>query len=228
MSLDDNALTRLETVNGELGYTTGSNTSRDSRIERYINEYSDLFEAVTGRAWYWQTNHVENVGATGRREIRVHDHRPIDTVNSVHFDDGQTRTEIDSGQYEVRGDRHAERGVIRRINGAWEDTRVVETNVQIHRVPGTAEPHYEVDYDGGYVTPEQDANNGGLTRDLPQDIERAAILYAVYRESQEGQDPTVESISMDSGSITFLAGHRMPTASARTAHRYRDASRGMA
>jgi len=227
MSLNDNALTRLETVNGELGHTTGANTSRDERIEGYINAFSDLFERETGRRWYWVTNHLERVGMTGGRELRVYHHRPIDTVNSIHYDDGQTRTEIQSDQYEVRGERHARRGIIRRIHGAWEDTRVVEMEIQSYHVPGTAEPVYEVDYDGGYVTPEQATNSQSLTRDLPDDIERACIQYAVMQASREGQDPTVESISMDAGSVNFR-GLPMPRASAQTIIRYEDRSRSMA
>jgi len=229
VALESNALTTLDKVNGELGFTTGSDTDRDARIEDYINEVSDLIERGASRRFYWVTGYTERAVSTGINTIRVTDHLPIDTINSITFDDGDTSSTVDSDLYEVAGDEQKDLGIIRRVGAAtWQDTRVTEIEVQAHRVPGSAEPLYEVDYDGGYVTREQADNDPSLTRSLPYDLERAAIDYAIMQQSNKGGDKSVQKISMDDGSITFFKGMRVPRSVPRAIHRYTDGGSGLA
>jgi len=217
--LADNALTDLDAIAGELpGYTKGATTADDDRITRYINAASDLFEDWTGRSWHYVSGYTERARAYGTAELIVEDHLPIDTVNSVTWDNGDFTDTVDADDYEVV---KPESGEVRKINGIWPSTALHQAGTVQKTQPGSEQPLYVVDYDGGYVTP-KDATDTGMDRTLPWHIEQAVIAFVVMRESMRGQNPAVSSISMDDGSIDFVAvrGRRVPTQFASAADQY--------
>lgn len=202
VTLNDNALTTLSNVERELdGYTKGSSDSEDDRIAGYINAGSRMLQEICGRNFYKATNHVERVAGHGDKQLLVHDHVPIDTVNSITYDDGDTTDTIDADDYHVI---NADEGQIRKINGVWQDTRLTDTIITSHAVAGTAQDIIKVDYDGGFVTQKQVDDGTFPDKTLPSDIEDAIDQYVVMRDAQQGSDQTVDSLSLGEGSVDFI------------------------
>lgn len=203
-TLAQNALTTLEVTLGELGLAPGDSAAIDNRFVRYINIASQLFEKATHRRWYRVDGHQERVAGFGGRQLVVRHHRPVLAVNSIEFDDGHNQYDIDPDEYEIFGADDEKAGIITRIDGAWKDTRERRTNTMTHIVPDTERAFYVIDYDGGYVTPQQVDEADFPERTLPYDIEDAVVQFCVMRESQRGADTSVSQVSMDRGSITYM------------------------
>ena len=206
MALATNAYTTLATVQDELGLSSTTSTE-DARLERYINEASDMLESLTNRAFYWRSSHTEYVAAFGGRRLQVYEALPIDTLNSITLDDGVTTTTVDADDYRIEPGR-AEEGFIERITGLWESTQSMTEFIEVEP-SGFAYPHYAVDYDGGYITPKQDDDGVG-TRDLPYDLEAAVIAYVSMRWHGQGLDTSVAKKKIGPVSVTYREGARIP------------------
>jgi hypothetical protein len=177
----DHALTTQSAVSGY--------SSDTDLLDRAINEATDLFAKLVGRDVHWRAGHTEKVAGDGSFRLEVFEALPIDTVNSITHDNGVTSQGVDSATYRIES---AEDGFIERI-GRYK--RWIGTD---------GRNFYTVDYDGGWVTPQQASVDGTLTRDLPYDIERAAIEFVVMRVANDGADPTVKRVGVDQGSISYV------------------------
>lgn len=191
MALPDSALTTLSRVKDELNI---SGSGEDTKIERMIQEASSKFRSLTNRQFHNVTGHTEKVEGTGSRVLLVGEHLPIDTINSIKFDEGDSTRTIDSSNYEIQ---NASQGKIRKRNGFWIDTEVTVQSIK-RRGTGEKLPLYIVDYDGGYTTPNQSG-----TRDLPHEIERAVIQKAVQLYREQGKNPNIIQERALSVGITY-------------------------
>jgi hypothetical protein len=195
VALDKTALTTLSTVKEELGSPSG----QDSTLERYIRQASDLFRQLTGRQWYDIDGYQERVAGYQGKRLAVYDHLPVESVNKIEIQVDGAFDEVDPTAYEIED---AESGFIRRIDGgSWELTESFIQNIE-PQFTGENLKLYRVDYDGGYVTPE-DADQNNKTRDLPYDIEDAVIDLVVDKFRKKGQSGNVSSESIMSVSIDY-------------------------
>lgn len=188
MALTEAALTTLDRVNGELGFTTGDDTDRDALIEGLIDDESDRFARECNRKFYRNTSVIENVEAYGGYEIMVKEHLPIASITMItHKPVGGTSTTIAAGSYRIED---AEVGTIGRTKGQWPDSASRRIGTRIDRIPGTEKQTLEVRYSGGYVTPKQAADSGD-PRTLPRDIERLIIDLVSQSWRNLGRDRDV-------------------------------------
>ena len=107
---------------------------------------------------------------------------------------------MDSTNYEVE---NADAGFIRRITGGWAWTTRSAGGVTHDPLAGAEESLYTVTYTGGYVTPQQAADDAELTRDLPYDIERAVIDMVKALYWGRGRDPGVRGKSVSRASVQY-------------------------
>jgi len=190
MALQDNALTTVSTVEGELGLSSGTDTAT---LERYINTFSDLFESYTGRPWHRDDEYTEKIKSTGDTRLLV-SRRPVRSITEIKVK-GDT---VDSGDYEIEDD---DAGFIRLDDEAWESTAVATRRIKRHRK--YHEFRVEVTYDGGYVTPQQVDDGTFTDRDLPADIEHAVITSVANAYQRQGQPSNIKSESIGDASVSF-------------------------
>lgn len=198
MSHSKNALTTLQTVKDDLGI---DNTDDDQWIVRRINFFSDLFERLTGRKWYYVEDHVEKIGASrGDTRLVVSEHLPIEDVDKIEL----KGDEIDSEAYEIE-DKGL--GWIRRKEGSWSTSEPLRGRINSYPM-GEPRLTYEVTYTGGYVTPSQADGDEDLDRDLPYDVE-LAVIESIRREyNAKDRDPNLKSLSVLGDQVTFNEAHK--------------------
>lgn len=183
-------LTTLDTVKDELDITTADD---DDKLTRYIEQASAHFETLTGRKFDWEEGITETLKAGGFVSIKV-SRRPVDAVTSITI----SGSAVDSDTYTI----DAEAGLIYSKQG-WPWNTVMHTELSGERVAGTEYPEIEVVYDGGYVTPQQAADDENLTRTLPFDIEAFVIGMVVARYRGRGRDPSVASEKLGDASVSY-------------------------
>jgi hypothetical protein len=185
-------------------------------LERYINVASDLFSQMVGRDLHYREDVAEKVASGGDVRLVVYEATPIDSITSIVIDDGVTSSTVDSDDYRIED---ADAGLIEQIDGTWEDTEVYAWNIE-RETKGRQLAHYTVTYDGGWVTQEQDDNDGTLTRDLPYDIEQAVIDYVVMKDARRGRDTAVKSMSNLSASVAYM-DQEVPPSFVNAVRRYK-------
>ncbi len=187
MALEDFALTTLSRVKGDL-QIDDADTTHDAYLEDAITDVSDEFRRLVDRAIHYDAAAVAKLGVEpGSKRLTLTDHRPVVSVTSITFDGGA----VAAADYELES---GERGWIRHKSGAWPASTVI-TGGNIDPHPEQAQLLYEVTYEGGWITPAQDAAGVG-TRNLPRDIERAVIRAVVNEFRQRGRDETITSMTV--------------------------------
>lgn len=201
MALTDAALTTLANVKTALGI---SGSSEDTRLERIIeaasalaaNYCSRVFEVpITDDALGTLTEKQAGVGTP----FLILNRPPIDEDQSIAVSiDGVTES---TSNYEVHD---AKGGVLYHKVGTWLITAPAAWGIS--RPPAFNFPRklISITYRGGYVTPTQ-ATTYSLTRDLPYDLEQAAIMLAVSIYNSEGRDQTISNESLMSYSVSYGA-----------------------
>jgi len=193
-----NALTNLASVKAELGIATGD-TSQDDFLTRAINSASALIERYCNRPFSYAAAEVEKLAGYGTTRLVVK-RTPLKTITSIAFD-GATILATD---YAIED---AEAGFIfRRTGWLWTASNI--SGVVYAPYPGSEEKLYQVTYAGGYVTPAQvDAAPvpppPAPVRDLPYDLEDAAIRLAVQRYHDKGSELGISSESLMSYSVSY-------------------------
>lgn len=219
-TLADNALTTLDVIASEIdAFTEGE--SDDDRVTRYINIASDAFEQHTRRKWYHKEDHEERLAGYGTNRLTVIDHLPIESVASIVYDDGDTQDTIDADDYEVED---GDLGWIRHIGGVWDSTAVQFLDITTERRAGSEAKLWRVTYTGGYVTQKQVDDDPSMERTLPYDVEQAIVEYVKMLWSTKGRDPTVASMKLGDGSVSYanVGGQPVPAYYASVVNRYRD------
>lgn len=212
MALSDAALTTVNRLNAELGLSDDGTI-----LEPLIEEASAYLQTECGRSFYRASSYAEKVAGFGGSRLAVSDHLPIVSVASIVFSDGDTSTTIDATDYELED---VAAGFIRHNGGGWKWTARSNYGITHDPAAGTEEPLYTVTYTGGYITPQQ-ADDGVGTRDLPYDVERAAIDLAKALYWARNRDPGVRGKAVSRASVQYAGAlHEIPSVSPVVA-RYR-------
>ena len=183
MALATNALTTISTVETELSLTADA---QDAELTRYIDTASDQIERYVNRKLYYGSAIVEKVAGSGDAFLWI-SRTPLSSVTSILWL-GDSST-VGSSTYEIY---ESDQGSIYRSAG-WNDTKISATDYT----------RYQVTYVGGWITPQQDADDGALTRNLPWDLETACISLVVGLWRQKGADRTIRSESVLNTSVHY-------------------------
>lgn len=203
MALSAQALTTVALLADELSIATpASDSDEEARLERYIERASEQLATLLGRDLHYATDHTVKMAARDPYRLQLPDGapRPLKAITSIVFDDGSTSTTVTAADYEIE-DSGA--GWIRRINGRWTFTGAADAfgDPFAARLP---EHLYTLTITAGWVTPQQAIDDGGLTRDLPHDIEDAALALAAQRYWRRGRSRDVKSRKLLSASVSYF------------------------
>lgn len=196
--LSDGALTTIATVEAELGLSSGE---ADSLLTRYINAASEAITTLIGRPLHYEAGIEDRVPGYGTRRL-ILPRRPVESVTSVEYDDTDTSYTIGAEQYFLE---QPEAGILYfnalGLGGAFNTGARVGINGE--PVSGSQGWFFVVTYTGGWVTPEQAANDGSLTRTLPYDLEEACVACAVLQYRERGRNQNVSGRKNTEASITY-------------------------
>jgi hypothetical protein len=191
MALIATSLVNLATVKTDLGI---SGSSEDTKLERYIHVATDAIEKYCRRTFSRDTAIVEKVAGFGTEKLRVA-RAPINSITSITYDG----TTVDSDDYKIH---NANAGLIFRSGGWWWDAHLTPSAAR-RPLPGSEDKLYTVTYDGGWYTQPQDDADGAVTRNLPYDIEEAAIELVRVIYLSKNRDPSVRSEKLLSWSASY-------------------------
>ena len=207
-------LTTVTAVRDEMG---GDFDIPDSALKRKIRVYSDLFQRICDRDLVFGTD-VAKVALPSRRKRLSVPNTPVTEVLEIRYRDEV----IPEDKWTLED---ASCGFIKRVDQRnWASTAFASDNVT--RSPQKQPLHlYEVEYEGGYVTPQQAME--GMDRTLPYDIEDAVIAAVVAGVSQQGIDSGIAQISVGDASTRWSSevfsgmGRQVPTYFEEVADRYK-------
>lgn len=196
MALTDQALCQLADVKTELGITV---STFDTTLERMIEAISQQIANYCRRTLHYTRTADESEDLAGFNESNLTVSRaPIVSITSITLD-GST---IDSDAYEISD---ADAGLIYREDGwVWTASFIITTAPE--RYPGSEDKDYTVAYRGGYVTANQVVLDNTLTRNLPYDLEDAAIRMVAMRYLGQGRDLALASEKIGQAAETYRAG----------------------
>ncbi|NTX32820.1 hypothetical protein HUA78_00045 [Myxococcus sp. CA033] len=137
------------------------------------------------------------------RPLLLLERPPVLTVSGV-WEGGR---QVPADEYEIAGGQAAS-GMLRRKRGVWRAT--VHAGGGITGMLGDfhgdgGEDGLRVVYDGGYVTPGQQALDSALVLTLPEDVQEAAVLTAVQLYRSRGVDAMVANESIGDWSVSYFA-----------------------
>ena len=167
-----------------------SDAALQTKGDRIINAVSQALSDVAGREFHRVVGRVERQAGFGTPELTL-DHPPIALSPApviVLLD--QTGTVVDTPATDTWAvdDGTGDDGVIYR-EGLWNNTSFRFAGIGAHRLPGQEAKRYRITYTSGWITPFQATADGGSlgTRDLPYDLEMAALWAARWHWWQQGQ-----------------------------------------
>ena len=175
MALAANALTVFATVQAECKLAAGDQTA----CERLINVASDAIEKYCGRKLY-RHSAAERLAPSGRNRL-VLNRRPLVSVESVAID-GDAFTDYEIEDYAL--------AYLWR-DGKWQTDAPSADGLSYDEEGGGSQRTIVVTYTAGYVTPQQDdpdATPDPVVRDLPYDLEQAAIETVASMWRRRGVD----------------------------------------
>ena len=200
--LANNALTTIAAVKSELAVEC-DDTDRDDYIARLINSVSTSIERYLSRELRYEAGRVESVPGYGGVRIRVKK-APVVTLTSVVVQYGAGLTDPITVS-EVIVEDEGRTGLLFREYGWVNTVRGRAAGIAQDLLPGAEEPSIVITFDGGFVLPQQAADDetNTLVRSLPYDIEDAAILAVTSRVLRRGDDHGIKSERLLSHSVTY-------------------------
>ncbi len=175
----------------ELG-VQGTEPISDELIERAIHAASDAVVGYLGRAITFKTAVVESL--PGRNTPWLYLSRtPVTAVNSVKINDETLTTD----DFEIES---LDRGLLYRA-ALWPLVATGRGSISRGSTSGYEESNVDVDYDGGWVTKPGEVQQ--LVRNLPFDIEQAALDIAVTHLDGRGRDKDVTTESAEGGQRSY-------------------------
>ncbi|MCP3060970.1 hypothetical protein LXT21_19475 [Myxococcus sp. K38C18041901] len=169
-------------------------------MEALVTAASRAVAGYCGRVFERGAGLVEYPAGYGRPLLLL-ERPPVLAVSGV-WEDGHL---VPAEDYEIAGGL-AESGMLRRRRGLWRAT--VRTGGGVSGMLGDFEGDADglrVVYDGGYVTPGQQALDGAPAVTLPEDVQEAAVLTAVQLYRSRGVDAMVASESIGDWSVSYFA-----------------------
>ena len=198
-TLAANALTTLAEMKAELGIT---DTASDDALCRGINVASSAIVQFCNRTFHRETSIVEKVAGANTPTVAL-SRTPIRAITTL-TENESALTEGDDFEVE-----NADAGLLRKIYGSWYYYGPSTGGVNFEPLYGMERPNIEVDYDGGFITPQQEIDNVGWVRDLPFDVEQAAIITASSLFIGRGRDRSVAAERALSGSVQYAGRSRV-------------------
>lgn len=179
--LSPHALTTIDALKAELAIPANEMPG-DSVLARAINAASDAIRQYCGRD-FARRKTIEHKTGRGTPSLLLL-LSPVVSVEMVSIQD----EEIDPEELII--DKNA--GVLTLKCGVW---------------PESDRPNVSVAYTGGWVTPAQ-AENEGLERDLPHDIEEACLIIAANRLQARGQPLDAQILQVEQIRVHWSEGGR--------------------
>ncbi|NTX15484.1 hypothetical protein HUA76_32410 [Myxococcus sp. CA056] len=170
------------------------------RVELLVTAASRAVAGYCGRVFERGLGLVEYPAGYGRPLLLL-ERPPVLAVSGV-WEGGN---QVSADEYEIAGGL-AESGMLRRRRGVWRAT--VRAGGGVSGMLGDfegSEDGLRVVYDGGYVTPGQQALDGALVVTLPEDVQEAAVLTAVQLYRSRGVDAMVAGESIGDWSVSYFA-----------------------
>lgn len=209
MALSTHALTTYDTVKAELGLK--DDMAQDA-IERLINAASEAMEkAAGGRHFEYKAGEVELHRGYGDHRLVLR-RTPVTTLTQIRLLelDGSVVATYDAAGYTLED---AEAGFVFRSGsilgtdfpnqrGGWPWTAQAGQGIRSTLIAGTERASIEVTYDGGYITPEQEAQSVGA-RTLPYDLEQAVVSSVVSLFQSRNRDRQLTSKTTNQVSETW-------------------------
>jgi len=177
-----------------LGLASGS---ADVRLQRAINQASAIADSYAGRVFARSTAITEKHEGNHTPLLRLA-RPPINSITSVTY---LSNSADASTAYEIHD---ANRGQLYRVSGTWAGIDSSFADASFTLYTGVGRKTWTVVYDGGWYTAPQDDASGSITRNLPYDIEQAAIAIAVALYRAEGRDPGLASESLMEASQSYV------------------------
>jgi hypothetical protein len=198
MALAALALTTVGALEQELGMEAGSTGATFTLLERSIHASSQAIASALGRELHYATGRIERVAGHRTPQIlaRV---TPLRSITSIVYLGDDVEETIEADDYEIED---ASAGLIRRKGGVWRWTGRV-TRIDADPLGGSELELYRITATSGWITPAQ--AGGALVRDLPYDLEDAALRLAALVYRSRGRDASVRSKKLLSASVTFGA-----------------------
>ena len=197
MALSDKALTTVAAVETELGITGGS----EPRLEGWIEDVSVSIAEFLSRVLERDGAISEKQPGEGSQEMAL-DRPPLNSVTSVTF----LTAVLAATSYEIHD---ADAGLLYFIGLPSKWSAYIGEGVARAPVPGTERKSYTVVYDGGWITPGQNARAAspyfGVAVTLPRAISRAAIQAVVDVRARAGSSSDLASESLMSYSYSTRA-----------------------
>lgn len=165
------ALTTLEEVRGDLGLTVDA--TQDGILRRMINAVSQEGSKLAGRLFHYEAGATEDLRRTSGvllhvRRTPIVSLTKIETINL----DGDL-TEVDSASYRVD---QADQGRIVSPSGWGFSGSFAAAAGAPRPIAGTEVRDTRVTFDGGWITPAQEAEVPTVgVRTLPYDLEEATL-----------------------------------------------------
>jgi hypothetical protein len=179
----DFALTTLATLKSELSVDP-TDSSSDSMLTRMILMATDRVQAYLGRKLCYRTGLVEQYQDQDLDRYLLLKTYPVRVVTSVERldDDGAVIEAVPVRDYEL----NAPMGSLFHRRGSWYDSgRTLWNDVSHPPFRSNSRPHWRITYSAGYYGPNQ---MGISDRDLPYDIEQAALILAKSAYLNRDQD----------------------------------------
>ena len=192
MALASNALTLVATVEDELTIAAGTETAR---LERLIHIASSVAATYACRTFFRSTS-ISEKSTGGVGPLLILDRPPINAITSITY----LGTALSSTGYEIHD---ANAGIVYAVGGSWVTSTIGFSDVSGTIFTGVDRKTYTIVYDGGWYTPTQD-NGTTIIRNLPYDIEYAAIAIVSYLRRSMGHDSSIASESLLGSSVSYF------------------------
>lgn len=196
MAGDPIDLTTAAEVAADLGVTS------DAKVERVVTAASMAIAKYMGGEVHRKDGIVEAVKGYGRPRLLL-GRPPVLAITSITVGGDA----LASGDYEVES---AEGGMVLRVGGVWPRYGIAPDNITQRPVEELASSeHIVVTYNGGWVTPGQNAEASGPFNGqavtVPADVREAAIITAVALYRARGADPYIASEALGTFSVSYFA-----------------------
>ena len=197
MPINAHGLTIWDTLYPDLNVAVDD--SRKTRIEGMVNAVSEAIEQIAQRHFEFQVGIVEFVKGHGTYEI-VLDRTPVRSIQSIAFIsvDGTVSETYDSTSYSF----DPTTGIVHR-SGGWAWSAEAADDIRGSPLGGSERRALRVIYTGGYVTPEQARIGGYGARDLPADLEEAALISATALFKRRGANRDIQNDATQQSSVTY-------------------------
>lgn len=208
IAIKDNALSTFDNLRD---YASLTDVSKFNRFKRLLNTSSSMLQQYINRNLA-RASAVEYYKYTGLPRL-VTVRSPINSVARIvqtYAFGSEDGTPVDATYFGVE---NATAGIIYFAAPLpWNGFR--NSGITQDRKQGFEKPSLLVEYDAGFVTPQQSITTGGpyfgVTPTLPDEIELACLDYAIWLDKMQGQFGEVSSEKIGDAEVRYRPYGRSP------------------